>query len=148
MKAAWLATSGPQVMKKEALARLEVIADTFLSMNAPVQLALPSFLSQRRAFQEQLMARVGRNLAELDRQLASQKVCSRLEMEGGWYAVLRVPATRPDEELALALLKEKGVYVHPGHFFDFPRDGFLVVSLITKERDLFEGFARTVTSFK
>ena len=87
------------------------------------------------------MARVRRNLAELDRQLASQKVCSRLEIEGGWYAVLRVPAIRPDEELALSLLNEKGVYVHPGHFYDFPQDGFLVVSLITKECDVSQGLA-------
>jgi alanine-synthesizing transaminase len=84
MKAAWLAISGPQRWKGEALARLEVIADTYLSMNAPVQLAMPAFLSQRAAFQEQLMARVRRNLAELDRQLAQQKVCTRLEVEGGW----------------------------------------------------------------
>jgi len=141
MKAAWVVTSGPQDLKREALARLEVIADTYLSMNAPVQLAMPSFLWQRRAFQGQLMARVRRNLAELDRQLASQKVCSRLEIEGGWYAVLRVPAIRPDEELALSLLNEKGVYVHPGHFYDFPQDGFLVVSLITKECDVSQGLA-------
>ena len=141
MQAAWVVTSGPQDLKREALARLEVIADTYLSMNAPVQLAMPSFLWQRRAFQGQLMARVRRNLAELDRQLASQKVCSRLEIEGGWYAVLRVPAIRPDEELALSLLNEKGVYVHPGHFYDFPQDGFLVVSLITKECDVSQGLA-------
>lgn len=87
------------------------------------------------------MARVRRNLAELDRQLALQKVCSRLEVEGGWYVVLRVPAIRSDEELALSLLNEKGVYVHPGHFYDFPRDGFLVVSLITRECDASPGVA-------
>ncbi len=141
MKAAWVVTSGPQELKKEALARLEVIADTYLSMNAPVQLALPSFLSQRAAFQHQLMARVRRNLAELDRQLALQKVCSRLEVEGGWYAVLRVPATRSDEDLALSLLNDSGVYVHPGHFYDFPRDGFLVASLISTECDFSRGLA-------
>ncbi|HVH70197.1 MAG TPA: pyridoxal phosphate-dependent aminotransferase [Candidatus Dormibacteraeota bacterium] len=133
MKAAWVAASGPKEMKREALARLEVIADTFLSMNAPVQLAMPTFLAQRYRFQEQLMARVRRNLAELDRQLALQKVSSRLEVEGGWYAVLRVPATRSDEDLALSLLNSSGVYVHPGHFYDFSSDGYLVVSLICAE---------------
>lgn len=130
MKAAWLAVSGPQKLKCEALARLEVIADTYLSMNAPVQLAMPAFLARRHSFQSQLLTRIERNLAELDRQLAGQKVCSRLAVEGGWYAVLRVPATRSDEDLALALLNQKGVYVHPGHFYDFHCDGFLVVSLI------------------
>jgi aspartate/methionine/tyrosine aminotransferase len=147
MKAAWLVASGPQEVKREALARLEVIADTFLSMNAPVQLALPAFLAQRRAFQEQLMARVRRNLAELDRQLASQKVCSRLEVEGGWYAVLRVPATRSDEDLPLSLLNDSGVYVHPGHFYDFSSDGYLVVSLISEERELSEGLKALLMQF-
>ncbi len=141
MKAAWVAVSGPEASKSKALARLEVIADTYLSMNAPVQLAMPAFLSQRAAFQEQLMARLRRNLAELDRQLGLQKVCSRLEVEGGWYAILRVPATCSDEDLALSLLNDPGVYVHPGHFYDFPRDGFLVVSLITPECDFSSGLA-------
>ena len=139
MKAAWLLTTGPAEMKSQALARLDVIADAFLSMNAPVQLAIPAFLDMRRAFQGQWMARVRKNLAELDRQLAAQKSCSRLRLEGGWYAVLRVPATRPDEELAIDLLTAKGVYVHPGHFYDFPADGYLIVSLITPERDFAEG---------
>jgi alanine-synthesizing transaminase len=147
MKAAWLVVSGPQEVKREALARLEVIADTFLSMNAPVQLALPAFLAQRGAFQKQLMARVRRNLAELDRQLASQKVCSRLEVEGGWYAVLRVPATSSDEDVALSLLNESGVYVHPGHFYDFSSDGYLVVSLIGEERELSEGLKTLLVQF-
>jgi aspartate/methionine/tyrosine aminotransferase len=139
MKLAWLITSGPQGLKGLALARLELIADTYLSVSTPVQLATPSLLELRHGFQEQLMARVRRNLAELDRQLASQTSCSRLHMEGGWYAVLRVPATRPDEELALELLESKKVYVHPGHFYDFPGDGYLVVSLILPQEQLAEG---------
>jgi aspartate/methionine/tyrosine aminotransferase len=142
MKASWLAVSGPQKLRSEALARLEVIADTYLSMNAPIQLAIPAFLAQRQSFQSQLLTRVRGNLAELDRQLAAQKICSRLAVEGGWYAVLRVPATSSDEDLALALLSDKNVFVHPGHFFDFPRDGYLVVSLISREEDFSQGLAR------
>ncbi|MBZ5701627.1 MAG: pyridoxal phosphate-dependent aminotransferase [Acidobacteriia bacterium] len=147
MKAAWLITSGPAPAKGQALARLEVIADTYLSMNAPVQLALPVFLEQRHGFQKQLLGRVRENLAELDRQVAGQKTCARLEVEGGWYAVLRVPATRSDEELAIALLTEKNVYVHPGHFYDFPAEGYLVVSLITPEGEFAEGMRRLLASF-
>jgi aspartate/methionine/tyrosine aminotransferase len=147
MKAAWLVASGPEELKSEALERLEVIADTYLSMNAPVQLAMPSLLVQRRAFQDQLLARVRQNLAELDRQLALQKVCSRLGMEGGWYGVLRVPATRSDEDLALSLLNDSGVYVHPGHFYDFPHDGFLVVSLISEEKGLSQGLTNLLMEF-
>lgn len=147
MKAAWVVTSGPQELKRDALARLELIADTYLSMNAPVQLALPSFLAQRRTFQEQLMGRVRRNLAELDRRLALQRVCSRLEVEGGWYAVLRVPATRSDEDLALTLLDEKGAYVHPGHFYDFPSEGHLVVSLMVEEVAFSQGLSSILILF-
>jgi aspartate/methionine/tyrosine aminotransferase len=147
MKAAWLAVSGPQKIKSEALARLEVIGDTYLSMNGPVQLAMPAFLAGRRSFQSQLLTRIQRNLAELDRQLAGQEVCNRLAVEGGWYAVLRVPATRSDEDLALALLSDKNVYVHPGHFFDFPHDGYLVVSLISPEIIFSQGLDRLLMLF-
>jgi len=145
MKAAWLVVSGPQKLKDEAKDRLEVIADTFLSMNAPVQLALPTFLAQGRAFQAQLTDRVRRNLAELDRQLSLQKVCSRLEVEGGWYAILRVPATRPDEDLAIEVLTICGVSVHPGHLYDFSHDGYLVVSLISPSASFAQGMTKLLT---
>ena len=147
MKAAWLVASGPEELKREALARLEVIADTYLSLSAPVQLAMPAFLACRRAFQKQLMTRVRRNLAELDRQLEIHKVCSRLEVEGGWCAVLRVPATRSGDELALALLEEMGVYVHPGHFYEFAGDGFLVVGLISRESEIARGLKSLLQFF-
>jgi alanine-synthesizing transaminase len=147
MKVAWLVVSGPKDLKTQALDRLEVIADTYLSMNAPVQHAIPQFLEQRHEFQRQLMSRVRGNLAELDRQLAAQKACSRLEIEGGWYAVLRVPATRTDEEVALDLIEKRGVYVHPGHFYDFPIDGYLIVSLIAPENEFAEGSKRLVSIF-
>jgi alanine-synthesizing transaminase len=142
MKMAWLIASGPQGLKKQALEKLEVIADTFLSPNAPVQLATPTFLEQRGGFQKQVMARVKNNLAELDRQLAGQESCRRLALEGGWYAVLRVPASRSDEDLAVELLSDQDVYVHPGHFFDFANEGYLVLSLIGGEHDFAEGFRR------
>jgi alanine-synthesizing transaminase len=147
MKAAWLVASGPEACKTKALERLEVIADTYLSMNTPVQLALPELLHQRHGFQRQVVTRVRRNLAELDRQLTHRKSCSRLEVEGGWYAVLRVPATRSDDDLAVELLKTKGIYVHPGHFYDFPSDGFLIVSLIMQEREFAEGIRLLLSAF-
>ena len=131
MKVAWIAVSGPPALQSDALARLEVIADTYLSMNAPVQLAVPTMLEERRTIQSQLMQRIRTNLQELDSQLAQQKLCHRLDVEGGWYAILRVPVTGSDEDLAIALLREKGVLVQPGHFYDFAADGHLVVSLIT-----------------
>jgi alanine-synthesizing transaminase len=96
MKVAWVTASSPEKLKSEAMARLEVIADTYLSMNTPVQLAIPTFLTQRLEFQSQLEERVEKNLAALDQALDSRKSCTRLKIEGGWYAVLRIPATRSD----------------------------------------------------
>ena len=147
MKLAWVVTSGPQDLKYQALARLELIADTYLSVSTPVQLATPAFLGLRPGFQKQLMARVRTNLAELDRQLVAHSSCTRLQVEGGWYAVLRVPATRSDEDLATELLETKHVYVLPGHFYDFPGDGFLVLSLIAREQEFAEGLRRLLSLF-
>jgi aspartate/methionine/tyrosine aminotransferase len=142
MKLAWVATSGPADVADEALERLEVIADTYLSMSAPVQLAAGAMLEQRQRIQPALLNRTQANLHELDRQLAGQKSCARLQVEGGWYAVLRVPATQTDEDLVVGLLRERSVLVHPGHFYDFPADGYLVVSLITPEDEFREGMRR------
>ena len=144
MKVAWVVTSGPDEIAHTALARLEVIADTYLSMNAPIQWAVPMLLEQRNDIQRHLMERVRANLAELDRQLVRQPSCQRLAVEGGWYAVLRVPVTRSDEELAIELVRERSVLVHPGHFYDFPSDGYLVLSLISPEPEFAEGAHRVL----
>jgi alanine-synthesizing transaminase len=144
MKVAWIATTGPRELTEPAMERLEIIADTYLSMNAPVQHAIPELLDLRRDFQQQLMTRLRANLAELDAQLGQQKLITRLSVAGGWYATLRVPVTRTDEELAIELLRETGVLVHPGHFFDFPSDGYLIVSLMTPETMFAEGIGRVL----
>jgi alanine-synthesizing transaminase len=144
MKVAWIAVSGPEALKAEASRRLEVIADTYLSMNAPVQWAIPVMLDERHGIHRQLMCRIRENLAELDSQLAAQKVCRRLQVEGGWYAVLRVPVTGSDEDLAIRLLRETGVLVQPGHFYDFPAEGYLVLSLITQSQTFQKGIQRMV----
>ncbi len=142
MKLAWVATSGPEEMVAQAGARLEIVADTFLSMNAPVQLAGPVLLDQRKHIQPILLDRLRVNLAELDRQLAGRPSCSRLLVEGGWYVILRVPAVESDEDLAIRLLRKARVSVHPGHFYDFPNEGHLVLSLITEPAEFREGVAR------
>jgi aspartate/methionine/tyrosine aminotransferase len=141
MKLAWIAVSGPPVDVAAAIQRLDIIADTYLSLNAPVQLAAPVLLDQRKTIQPQLMNRVRANLEELDRHLTVQKVCARLEVQGGWYAVLRIPVTRSDEDFAIELLRRSGVLVHPGHFYDFPSDGYLVLSLIAAEEEFRSGIA-------
>jgi aspartate/methionine/tyrosine aminotransferase len=143
MKAAWIVATGPE--KTQALDRLEVIADTFLSMNAPVEWALPAWLAQRAEMQQQIRSRVGANLAELDRQLAAFPTLQRLAVEGGWYAILRIPALEPDEQTALALL-ERGVWVHPGYFFGLPESGWLVISLLGYEWEFRTGLI-TITDY-
>jgi alanine-synthesizing transaminase len=144
MKVAWLIATGQEALKQKAVARLEMIADTYLSMNTPMQLALPVLLELRHNFQQQCTARTRNNLAQLDKLLSTRKLCTRLNLEGGWYAVVKVPATGRDDDLALELLNIRGVYVHPGHFYDFPGDGYLVVSLITPERPFAAGMEALV----
>lgn len=146
IKVGWMVINGPPDLRREAEERLEVIADTYLSMNAPLQLALPVLLEERRHIQPQLFDRVEQNLRSLDEEIGKQSLVSRLEIQGGWYAVLRVPATRPDEELAIDLIRGHGVVVHPGHFYDFPREGYLIVSLITPEDQFREGIGRILES--
>jgi aspartate/methionine/tyrosine aminotransferase len=141
MKLAWIAVSGPERYALEAMQRLEVIADTYLSLNAPIQLAARALLEQRKTIQPQLTHRVRANLAELDRQLGEQKACCRLEVQGGWYAILRIPVTRSDEDFAVDLLTQSSVLVHPGHFYDFPSDGHIVLSLIAEEEPFSRGLA-------
>jgi aspartate/methionine/tyrosine aminotransferase len=142
MKIAWIAASGPKEVKHQAMARLEVISDTYLSMNAPLQLATPVLLDQRKNLQPLLLDRIRNNVQGFDRQLARQKTCERLRVDGGWYAVLRVPALQSDEDLAIDLLRKVAVLVHPGHFYDFPKDGYMVLSLITPPEEFREGVNR------
>ncbi|HLW80300.1 MAG TPA: pyridoxal phosphate-dependent aminotransferase, partial [Terriglobia bacterium] len=132
MKLAWIVASGPADALQAAIARLEVIADTYLSVSAPLAHALPRWLEMGTQMRARIMERVQGNLRRLDEQMARTPgtPVSRLATEGGWYAILRVPATRPDEDWAVELVRQDGVLVHPGHFYDFPRDGYLVVSLL------------------
>jgi alanine-synthesizing transaminase len=142
MKIAWVAVSGPESSRQPALQRLEIIADTYLSLNAPTQWAFPTLFHQRKSLQPQLMERTRSNWKCL-RSLAAQQSCwELLHIEGGWYAVLRVSDDRDDENVAISLLQEGHVLVHPGHFYDFPSDGYLVLSLISPCSEFREGVSR------
>jgi len=136
MKAAWIVATGPE--QQAALDRLEIIADTFLSMNAPVQWALPEWLEMRHAIQRQIRERTAANLAELDRSIEPIDTVQRLAVEGGWYAVLRIPALGPDEARVLELL-ERGVWLHPGYFFGMAESGWLVISLLPEREEFSTG---------
>jgi hypothetical protein len=130
MKLAWTVVSGPGDAVAEALWRLEVIADTFLSVSTPVQRAAAQLLEQGAAMRRQILERIHGNLDFLDSVTGPGAAVDRLDADGGWYAVLRLPNIRSDEQWAVELLQADGVYVHPGHFFGFPGDRYLVISLL------------------
>ena len=148
MKLGWIVVRGPVGPDAAAAARLEVIADTYLSVSTPTQVAAPVLMEQRRLVQPQIRDRIAANLAYLDQKLTGDTPVSRLQADGGWYVILRAPASSTDEEWALFLLETAGVHVHPGHFFDFDGDARLVISLITPENVFRAGIDRIVEAVK
>jgi alanine-synthesizing transaminase len=130
LKLGWTIVAGPPAAAAAAMARLELIADTYLSVSAPVQAAAARLLALGREARAAITARVAANRATLARALRADSPCSLLASEGGWSAILRVPAVHTDEEWARALLADDGVLVHPGYFFDLVGGTFLVLSLL------------------
>jgi hypothetical protein len=143
MKIAWMALSGEPARVGAAMERLEIIGDTFLSVGTPAQNALPRWLACRHVAEGAVLGRIQRNLAAA-REASVGSAVSVLDVEGGWYATLRVPKTRSEEEWALDLLDRDDVLVHPGHFFDFEEEAYLVVSLLAPEASFVEGMRRIV----
>lgn len=139
MKVSWMAACGPAPAVLEAMARLEVIADTFLSMNAPAQFALPVWLAERHGFQRQVLERMRLNLAALELRLHGS-YAERLALQGGWTAVLRVPRTVEGEPFELAALS-RGILIQPGSFYGLP-EGRAVLSLLTPPESWCRGLAR------
>ncbi len=142
IKLAWCVVGGPADAKREALSRLEMIADTFLSVNAPVQHALPELLATAPAMQQQIAARCRENLKALDAALGAYPACSRLRADAGWNAILRIPRQGSDEAFAVRLLEAEGVLVHPGHFYNFMQEGYVVVSLLVKAQAFAAGIKK------
>ena len=136
MKVAWVVTSGPTSRTTEAMARLEIIADTYLSLGSPTQWAIPVLLEQRKRMQPQLQERIRENWTYLKLKLSQTRKYELLETEGGWNAVMRVKQDdtekwQGDEEFTTELMQSKKVLVHPGHFYDFACEGHFIASLIT-----------------
>ena len=144
MKLGWIVVGGPEAEADEATRRLEMIADTFLSVNTPVQNALPGLLALRPAIQAQVIERLTSNRRYLSTTIGEDGPCRCLPTEGGWSAILQVPRTRSDEEWALTLLEQDQVMTHPGYFFDFPTEGHLVISLLPEPELFAEGVDRIV----
>ena len=140
VKLGWMAVDGPADLVAEALDRLELICDSYLSVSTPVQVAAPDLIEKGRELHDQIAGRVRGNYRTLHGRVRAAHGVTALNAEAGWSAVLRVPATATEEELALDLLARYAVVVHPGYFFDFPHEAFLIVSLLPDP----ETFARGV----
>jgi alanine-synthesizing transaminase len=143
-KLGWIRVSGPG--KGDAINALELIADNFLSVATPVQVALPELLAIAPRIREAIQTRTSQNLASLQAMLDKHPAARALPVEGGWSAIIRVPRIDSDEALALRLIEEHGVVVHPGYFFDFETDGHIVVSLLTEGGIFEEGIGRLLSS--
>lgn len=148
MKVAWVATTGPESLVRPALQRLEIVADTYLSLSSPTQWAIPQLLEQRRLLQPQIWKRVRENWRALQSMVTGKGPWQVLQTEGGWYAVLRVSTDRTDEDLTIEMMRKARTLVHPGHFYDFAGDGHLVVSLIVRQEDFRLGMAAATGMLK
>ena len=146
-KLAWIAAGGPPALVAEALARLEFAADAYLSVSTPVQEAAAELLRDGSVVREQIQARVAGNYRDLVKSVSDESGCTVLQADGGWYAVLRVPAIASEEDLVLSLLVDDGVLTHPGYFFDFQGGAHLVVSLLSPRAVFREGIARILRHF-
>jgi alanine-synthesizing transaminase len=130
LKLGWIVVGGGPRRRAAALDALELIADSYLSVSTPVQLAAADLLVRGGTMRDAILSRVKRNLAALRAHAPAFPGCEVLACEGGWYAVIRVPSTRSEEDLVLGLLDRERILVHPGYFFDFPREAYLVISLL------------------
>ena len=146
VKLGWIAVAGPDQVVDAALARLELICDTYLSVSTPAQVAAAALLDRGTVVRAQIAARVGTNYRWLaSKSAASSCTCRRAE--GGWYGVVQVPTLEPEEDLVVRLLLKDGVLTHPGYFFDFPHESFLIVSLLTSEVAFCDGVGRILRHF-
>jgi len=146
LKLGWCIAGGPPAERNEALGALELIADSYLSVGTPVQVAASRLLDEGASIRAAIQARVARNLKALRVAAARHPACEVLRMEGGWSAVIRVPSTRPEEQLPLDLLRTERILVHPGYFFDFPRETYVVISLLPPD-ELFDDASARLLQF-
>lgn len=141
-KLGWIRAGGPPDVRRRILAALEHVADSYLTVSTPIQRALPGLLELAPRIRAAILDRLRGNLAELGFAMAALPAVEVLEPQGGWSAVLRIPRLAPDEERVLGLLRDTGVLVHPGYFFDFAKEGYLVLSLLPEPAVFAEGVRR------
>jgi alanine-synthesizing transaminase len=147
VKLGWIAVAGPEALVRAALERLEHVCDAYLAVSTPVQVAAPALLARGAAIRAQIAQRVAANYGTLKADGDAAASCGVLRSDAGWYAVLHVPSLEPEEDLVLRLLATDEVLVHPGYFFDFPRESFLVVSLLPPPPSFADGVTRVLRHF-
>lgn len=135
VKVGWIAVEGPGDLVTAALERLEFVCDAYLPVSTPAQLALPELIDAGRSIRQQIAARIQSNYAYLRQAAAAHAAVEVLQADAGWSAVVRIPSRQSEEEIVLQLLERDGVLVHPGFFFDFPHEAFLVLSLLPREAE-------------
>ncbi len=146
-KLGWMAASGPDALVREALDRLEFACDTFLSVSTPVQLAAAELLTRGASVRDQIRHRIVANYERLRAQIATCPSLRVLAADGGWYAVVQVPSLESEEDLVVRLVRDEGVVVHPGYFYDFASEAFLVVSLLPPAPSFDDAIGRIVRHF-
>ncbi len=144
VKLGWIVVDGPEPLVPEALERLEIVCDAYLSVSTPVQVAARALIASGERVRSQILARVRGNYARLSAEAAAHPATTMLPADAGWSAVLRVASTRSEEDLVIELLERDGVLVHPGFFFDFPQETYLVVSLLPEPHVFAEGVRKVL----
>jgi alanine-synthesizing transaminase len=144
LKLGWMALGGPDATVRPALGRLELVCDTYLSVSTPVQAAAAELIERAAPIRAQIQSRTAANHRRLVARVADVPACRVLRAEGGWYGVLQVPSFGSEEDLVVALVERDGVIVHPGYFFDFPRESYLIVSLLPPEGVFASGVDRVL----
>src|SRR5262249_22086027 len=147
VKLGWIAVGGPSSLVNDALERLELICDSYLSVSTSVQIAAGHLLEHGALVRAQILERVRANFRAIQTRVGATPAIRLLPADGGWYAVLQVPTLESEEDLVLGLLTRDRVLTHPGYFFDFPRESFLVVSLLTPPAPFQDGIARVLRHF-
>ena len=142
VKLGWIAVDGPGELVRGALQRLELICDTYLSVSTPVQVAAPALIERGAEIRQQIRTRIADNLACLRAAVAADPALELLNADGGWTSVIRVPAKGSEEDLVIDLLEARDTLTHPGFFFDFPHEAFLVLSLLPEPAVFAEGVNR------
>ena len=147
-KLGWIAVSGDSAVCSQTMALLELECDTYLSVSTPVQLAARELLERGAPVREQIQQRTRANLATCAALVRDVPACRLLHAEGGWYGVIQVPSLMPEEELVLSLLVDSQVLTHPGYFFDFAKESFLIASLLTPEDAFATAVSRVLDRFR